>query len=200
MSKIIDLPKTPRTEIINEAFFEKFTDAALLLKCFECVQDATEFVEEGGVIEVRDDTYVDLIEAYWALKVLFQRKTGSDAKKVSADHWDAASMSLLAGEEPPDMPIPMAAPLTEPLPPEYFNEHSNLALACTAFNSCDQIRLGTNVTLAASNAAISATVAVEAINATTVLRKLVLRLSGGTVESMGEVVSKMLRPDGETLQ
>ncbi|WP_223472865.1 MULTISPECIES: hypothetical protein [unclassified Pseudomonas] len=200
MSKIIDFPKPPTTETINQAFFEKFADAALLLKCFECVKDAAEFVEEGGVIQERDDMYVGLIEAYWALKVLFERRTGADALIVSNEHWTAASESLLAGEESPPMLIPTGESLTAPLPPEYFSEHSDLALACTAFNSSDQIRLGANATLAASNAAISATVAVEAINATTVLRLLVLRMSGGTVESMGEVVSKLLRPNGETLQ
>ena len=87
MSKVIDFPKTPTVETIDQAFFEKFADAALLLKCFECVKDATEFVEEGGAIEVRDDVYVGLIEAYWALKVLFERKTGGDAKKVYDEHW-----------------------------------------------------------------------------------------------------------------
>ncbi len=36
----------------------------------------------------------------WALKVLFERKTGNDAKKVSDDQWYIASKHLLAGQEP----------------------------------------------------------------------------------------------------
>lgn len=197
MSKVIDFPKPAQAETIDQKYFEKFADAALLLKCFESVKDATEFVEEGGKIEERDDVYLGLIEAYWALKVLFERRTGADAKKVSDDHWKSASKYLLAGKEAPPMMIPTRKSLIEPLPPEFFAEHSDLALACTAFNSSDQIRLGTNATIAASNAAISATVAVEAINATTVLRLLVLRLSGGSMETMAAHIG---RKPGETLQ
>jgi hypothetical protein len=197
MSKVINFPAQPQVETIDQAFFEKFADAALLLKCFESVKDATEFVEEGGKIEERDDVYVGLIEAYWALKVLFERRTGADALTVSNEHWEVASKSLLAGTEMPPTLIPTGRSLTAPLPPEYFDEHSDLALACTAFNSSDQIRLGTSATIAASNAAISATVAVEAINATTVLRLLVLRLSGGSMETMAAHIG--CKP-GETLQ
>lgn len=70
MSKVIDFPGLPTAETVDQAFFEKFADAALLLKCFECVKDATEFVEEGGAIEVRDDVYVGQIEAYRSKSVV----------------------------------------------------------------------------------------------------------------------------------
>ncbi|WP_248769159.1 hypothetical protein [Pseudomonas sp. MWU12-2345] len=200
MSKVINVPKPAQAETIDQAFFERFTDAALLLKCFECVKDATELVEEGGTIQERDDVYVGLIEAYWALKVLFERKTGGDAKKVSDEHWAVASRCMLAGEEVPDMHIPIAGPLTSAIPPEHFSQHSDLALACEAFNSSDKVRLGTSATLAAINAQITATVAVEAINATTALGLLVRRLSGGTIEDMAAIVAKIIRPNGETLQ
>jgi hypothetical protein len=197
MSKVIDFPKTPAAETIDQAFFEKFADAALLLKCFECVKDATEFVEGGGAIEVRDDVYVGLIEAYWALKVLFERKTGGDAKKISDEHWAIAGKCLLAGQEPPDMNIPITEALTSPLRPEYFDQASSLELACAAFNFSDTVRISINSLLVSGNAAITANAAVEAINATTALRQLVLRLSGGSIEALAARIS---RKPGETLQ
>lgn len=197
MSKIIDFPKTQTFHNIDQAFFEKFADAALLLKCFECVKDATEFVEDGGAIEVCDDVYVSLIEAYWALKVLFERRTGADAQKISDEHWEIASKCLLAGEEPPDMHIPISESLAQPVPPENFIQLTDLELACTAFNCSDRFRLGALATLAADNARITATMNVEAINATTALRLLVLRLSGESMETMAAHIG---RKPGETLQ
>ncbi|KGS16311.1 hypothetical protein OA77_01095 [Pseudomonas coronafaciens] len=182
---------------MNQAFFERFTDAALLLKCFQSVQDAVEFLNDGGKIEERDDSYIDLIGAYWALKVLFERRTGGDAQKVSDDHREVESRCLLAGEQPPDMHIPVAGSLVAPTPPEVFSAQGDLALACMAFNSAEQIRLGTNATLAANNAQIAATLAVEANNVTTALRQLVLRLSGGSLEAMA---AQIARKPGETLQ
>jgi hypothetical protein len=200
MSKVIEFPKTPSFHTIDQAFFEKFADAALLLKCFECVKDATEFVEDGGAIEVRDDVYVGLIEAYWALKVLFERKTGGDAKKISDEHWEIAGKCLLAGEEPPDMHIPIAEAFVRPTAPEQYAQLSDLALACSAYNAGDKVRLGTNATLAADNARITATVSVEAINVTTALSILVRRLSGGTLTDMAQIVSRITGAGSETLQ
>lgn len=201
MSNVINLfPKLTSADTINQAFFERFTDAALLLKCFQSVQDAVEFLNDGGKIEERDDSYIDLIGAYWALKVLFERRTGGDAKKVSDDHRDVESRCLLAGEQPTDMHIPVARSLVAPTPPEVFSEQGDLALACMAFNSAEQIRLGTNATLSANNAQIAATLAVEAINVTTAMRQLVLRLSGGTLTDMAVIVGRMRGTGSETLQ
>ncbi|KPC32550.1 Uncharacterized protein ABJ99_4573 [Pseudomonas syringae pv. cilantro] len=198
MSNVINLfPKLTSADTINQEFFERFTDVALLLKCFQSVQDAVEFIHDGGKIEERDDSYIDLVGAYWALKVLFERRTGGDAQKVSDDHREVESRCLLAGEQPPDMHIPVAGSFVAPTPPEVYSELSDMALACKAFNSAEQIRLGTNATLAANNAQIGATLAVEAINVTTALRQLVLRLSGGSLEAMA---AQIARKPGETLQ
>lgn len=200
MKNVIDFPKAPTAETNDQAFFERFADAALLLKCFECVKNAIEAIDDGAAIEQRDDTHVELIEAYWALKVLFERKTGSDAKKVSDDHLDAASQCLLAGQEPPDMHIPIAEAFVRPTPPDQYNQLSDLALACAAYNAGDKVRLGTNATLAADNARITATASVEAINATTALGILVRRLSGGTLTDMAQIVSRINGTGSETLQ
>ena len=165
MSKVIDFPQSPAVETIDQTFFEKFADAALLLKCFECVKNAIEAIDDGAVIEQQDDTHVELIEAYWALKVLFERKTGGDAKKVSDEHWAIASQHLLSGQEPPDMHIPITEAITSPLRPEYFDQASNLELACAAYNISDTVRLSINSLLVSNNAVITANAAVEAIKA-----------------------------------
>lgn len=198
MSNVLSFPPGQPMEVIDEAYFERFTDPALLLKCFEVLDGALEVICDPELsIEIEDDTHVELIEALWAIKVLFKRKTGHDAERVSQDHWEIASECLLAGEELPDMRIPIADAFIQPTPPEQYEQLTNLELACSAFNSSDKVRLGTNATLSAGNARISATVAVEAINATTALRSLVLRLSGGSMQSFSDLVS---RKPGETLQ
>lgn len=198
MSNVLNFPPAAPVECIDEAYFEKFADAALLLKCFEVLKDALEVIcDAETTIELEDDTHVSLLEAFWAIKVLFRRKTGHDAKKVAQEHFEAMTRHMIEGAPLPDMGIPVSGPLTSALPPEYFNSHSDLALACAAFNHSDQVRLGTNATLAANNAQIAATMAVEAINATTALRQLVLRLSGGSLEAMR---AHLARKPGETLQ
>ncbi|KGF63642.1 hypothetical protein [Pseudomonas lutea] len=197
MNNVVNFPSSEAAEVIDEAYFEKYADAALLLKCFEVIKDALEVIcEPEYTIEMEDDTHMALIEAFWAIKVLFKRKTGHDAKQVAQDHWEAMGRHLLEGAHLSDMNIPIEGSITRALPPEYFKAHTNLALACAAFNHSDQVRLGTNATLAASNAKIAATMAVEAINATTALRQLVLRMSGG-IEAMAAHVA---RRNGETLQ
>ncbi|EIK94032.1 hypothetical protein PMM47T1_24099 [Pseudomonas sp. M47T1] len=198
MSKIIQFQAQAAPEIIDEAHYDRYADAALLLKCFEIVKDAIEVINEPEYsIEKEDDMHVDLIRAFYALRVLFKRKTGHDAAQVAQQHWDAMTLHLLEGAALPDMSIPLCGPLTSALPPEYFEAHSDLQLACAAFNHSDQVRLGVSATLAANNAQIAATMAIEAINSTTALRKLVLRLSGGTMEALAAHVA---RKPGETLQ
>lgn len=198
MTNVLNFPTPGTPEVIDEAYFEKYADAALLLKCFEMVSDALEVIcEPEYTIEMEDDTHVGLIEALWAIKVLFKRRTGHDARQVSDQHSAAMARHLLEGVPLADMNIPVEGSLTRALPPEYFKTHSDLALACAAYNHSDQVRLGTNATLAAGNAKIAATMAVEAINASTALRQLVLRLSGGSLETMAAHIS---RQHGETLQ
>lgn len=200
MSKTIKSPEKPKMETINQAFFEKFGDAALLLKCFESVKNAVDTIDGGAVIEQQDDTYVELIEAYWALKVLFERKTGSDAKEVSDEHWEIARHSLLTGEEVPDMHIPITGSMTPPFQPEYFDQASNLVLACAALNHSDAVRLSVNSLLVANNALVADKAAIESINATTALRQLVLRLSGGTLTDMARIAARIRCTGSETLQ
>ncbi|MDP0919931.1 hypothetical protein Q6272_33370, partial [Klebsiella pneumoniae] len=76
-------------EHIDEALFEKNNDAALLLKCFEVVKDVLDVIAEPEYsIEDGDDTHIDLYRAYYALKVLFRRRTGHDAAQVAKDHFE----------------------------------------------------------------------------------------------------------------
>lgn len=189
MTNVSDFPAPAEVEVINEEAFRKYTDAALLLKCFEVVQGVLDVINEPGYsIEKEDDTHIDVIRAFYALKVLFERKTGHDAVVVAQEHWEAMGRHLLEGAPYPDQLIPVAGSLIEPTPPEGYSHLSNLELACAAYNVSDKVRLGTNATLSADNAQIKATVAVEAINGITALGILVRRLSGGTLTDMAQIV------------
>ncbi|MFT8232408.1 hypothetical protein ACLNBI_12725 [Pseudomonas guariconensis] len=201
MTNVLNSPAPADVEVIGEESYRKYTDAALLLKCFEVVKDTLDVINEPEYsIEKEDETHIDLIRAFYALKVLFERKTGSDAAVVAQDHWEAMGRHLLEGAPYPDQLIPIAGALISPTPPDGYSHLSNLELACAAYNASDKVRLGTNATQAADNAQITATVSVEAINATTALGILVRRLSGGSLMDMAKIVSGFTGPSSETLQ
>lgn len=201
MSKVLNFPAPAEVEVINEEAFRRYTDAALLLKCFEVIKDMLDVINEPEYhIEKEDDTHIDLIRAFYALKVVFERKTGHDASVVAQDHREAMGRHLLEGAPYPDRMIPIAGALISPTPPDGYIHLSNLELACAAFNAADKIRLGTNATLAADNAQITATVSVEAINATTALDILVRRLAGGSLTDLGQHAARITGLGSETLQ
>ena len=82
MKNVLNFPPqpAPAVEHIDEALFEKNNDAALLLKCFEVVKDTLDVIAEPEYsIEDGDDTHIDLYRAFYALKVLFRRRTGDIA-------------------------------------------------------------------------------------------------------------------------
>lgn len=195
MSNVVSFTP-PVVEVIDEQNFEKYADAALLLKCFEVVKDVLDVINEPEyTIEKEDDTHIDLIRAFYALKVLFKRKTGHDAKQVAQEHWEAMGRHLLGGAALSDQGIPIVSVPVSPLPLDAFGSLTNQQLACAAFNYSDQVR---EAIMTHSPEALAMSQArVTAINATTALRKLVLRMSGGSVEAMG---ARIGREPGETLQ
>lgn len=189
------------TATIDQAHFEKFANGPLLLKCFEVVKDATEFVDEGGTILREDDTYVSFIEAYWALKVLFQRETGLDAKLIAEKRIENLRAALFSGGEPE--PIVLGSPKVERLvllEEPYFNQFDNLTLAAMSYNDTDEAHdqfSGSGDTPLDADATwnISASI----LNANTALRVLVLRLSGGTLNDMAQIVAHISNPKGEAI-
>ena len=197
MKKVLDIPpQVLPTECIDEALYEKNNDAALLLKCFEVVKDVLDVIAEPEYsIEDGDDTHIDLYRAFYALKVLFRRRTGHDAAQVAKDHFEAMGRHLLAGEPLPENKIPVLVYPAECLPDEAFDGLTNQALACAAFNYSDRVQRllndhsPTGLSLDEARA--------FSIDSTTALRLLVLRLSGGSVEAMG---AGICRKPGETLQ
>jgi hypothetical protein len=182
--------------VIDEAHFEKFPDAALLLKCFEVVKDALDVIDEPEYsIEKEDDTHLDLYRAYYALKVLFRRRTGHDARQVAQDHFEAMSRHLLEGKPRPENSIPVVVFPGEYLPDEAFAGLTEQQLACAALNYSDRVRV---LIMDHSPQALALDEArTFSIDSITALRLLVLRLSGGSVEAMG---TGMFRKSGETLQ
>ncbi|SFW77477.1 hypothetical protein [Pseudomonas sp. NFACC04-2] len=197
MKNVLNFPQPAQiVEHIDEANFEKYPDAALLLKCFEVVKDALDVIDEPEYsIEKEDDTHIDLYRAYYALKVLFRRKTGHDARQVAEDHQEAMTRHLLGGEPRPECKIPVLMYPAECLPDEAFHGLTDQQLACAAFNYSDRVRL---LVMDHSPTGLALDEArTFSIDATTALRLLVLRLSGGSVEAMG---AGLCRKPGETLQ
>lgn len=197
MKKVLDIPSQVLPgECIDETLYEKNNDAALLLKCFEVVKDVLDVIAEPEYsIEDGDDTHIDLYRAFYALKVLFRRRTGHDAAQVAKDHFEAMSRHLLAGEPRPECKIPIVVCPTECLPDEAFDGLTDQQLTCAAFNYSDRVRRLLNDH---SPTGLSLDEArTFSIDSTTALRLLVLRLSGGSVEAMG---AGMIRKPGETLQ
>ncbi len=196
MSNVFNFPSSFPVEVIDEPNFEKHNDAALLLKCFEVVQSTLDAINEPEChIEKEDDTHVDLIRAFYALKVLFKRKTGHDAMQVAHDHFEALRRHLLEGAPPPDNRIPVVVSPVECLPDEAFDGFTEQQLACAAFNYSARVQA---LIMDHSPQALAVDEArTFSIDATTALRLLVLRLSGGSVETMR---AGMCRKPGETLQ
>lgn len=196
MSNVLSFPVSIPVEVIDEANFEKHADASLLLKCFEVVKDTLEVISEPEYsIEKEDDTHIDLIRAFYALKVLFKRKTGHDADAVAREHFEALNRHFFEGAPPPDQLIPVVKFPVDPLPAEAFDHLTVQQLACAAFNYSSRVQ--TAIFDHSPQALLMDEARVFSIDATTALRQLVLRLSGGTMESMAAQIS---RKHGETLQ
>jgi hypothetical protein len=195
MTKIINFPQVAKLTVINEAHFEQFSDPALLLHCFESINDVVDFIEEGGAIQFQDDSYVQLIEAFWALTVLFKRKTGASASELSAEHWKQKIQHITEGGEPPSLKIPVVSTARSPFTPEAFDGLSSHALACAGYNYADKVRVA--IMDHSPKAMDMAEARVCAIDATTVLRKLALSLAGEAGKPAADHVS---RQPWETLQ
>lgn len=198
MTNVIDFPQGQIVEVINEAHFEKFEDAALMLMSFEKLADAVEVVSEGGEIHERDDTHVGLMEACMALAVMFRRRTGHDAQKVSADHLDQERQCLMGGVEIKSLPIPLRSPALSPLPTEAFRAIPTVDLAQIGFNyvsrshehikrNCPQL-----VELDLARA--------HSLDAMGALVVLIERLSGGVASIACGDSTKVNAPGSETLQ
>lgn len=198
MSKVINFPAAPAVEVIDEAFFEKFADAALLLTCFETIANAVEVVEEGVKIHERDETHVSLIEACMALSVLFRRRTGHSVQHISADHLEKQRQALLTGEVVASLPIPIRPPELKPLPATAFAGLADLELAQAGFNyvrrvselverNCPQL---VELDLARAHS-------VDALNA---FSALIARLAGGATQDFSASLPAITGPSSETLQ
>lgn len=198
MSKVIDFPKTPVAEVINEAFFEKFEDAALMLTAFESLASAVEVLEDGGEIHLRDETHVGLVEACMALAVMFRRRTGHDVQTVSADHLAHQRQCLMDRVELATLPIPVRPPAIRPLPAEAFKGVPTADLAQAGFNyvrrshehikgNCPQL---VELDLARAHS-------LDALGALTVL---IERLSGGVASMPAGETPVANAPSSETLQ
>lgn len=186
------------SQVINKAYFEKFSSASLMLLSFEAVMDAIEVISDGAKIREFDETYVGLVGASLALSVLFERQTGNDASVVCGEHLEQERRHLLEGGEPPTYSIPIVGDLLRPHPPEAFDHLTTLQLASASFNYADKVF--ETISNHSPQALDMAEARVSSLNAVTALRALVLRLSGGTLTDLGQRVAKITGAGPETLQ
>ncbi|WP_313317451.1 hypothetical protein [Pseudomonas sp.] len=186
------------SKVINKAYFESFSNAALMLLSFEAVMDAIEVVSDGAKIREFDETYVGLVGASLALSVLFERQTGSDASVVSGEHLEQERRHLLEGGEPPTFSIPIVNTLREPLRPEVFDHLTTLQLASASFNYADKVFA--TISNHSPQALEMAEARVSSLDAVTALRSLVLRLSGGSLTDLAQHVAAITGAGSETLQ
>ena len=198
MTILLNFPSKTMVKTLGEDDLKIHSDASLLLSCFERVQHAVEAIECGEKIEVGELTHRILTETRAALSVLFRRKTGGDAKEVSGEHWEVTRSYLLAGEEPPDMHIPIASADFEPLHPDAFEKCTNLALVRSSLNYATKVR---ETLLEVFPSALDMDIArIFSIDATTALHVLKDRLSGGSPPDDASAAVTRTTARGETLQ
>lgn len=198
MTNVIDFPLPLPMEIIDEEHMAKHSDAALLLRCFEVVKDTLEVINDPEYsIEKDDDTHTDLIRAFYALKVLFKRKTGHGADKVAREHWEAMGRHLLEGAPLPEQRIPIVTVPGNPHPPSAFDEMTDLQLATASLSYAR--RVSESIMTHSPEALDMAEARLLSIDATTAMHVLKHRLSGYAPGDASAAV-KRTTARGETLQ
>ncbi|HEY0288033.1 MAG TPA: hypothetical protein VGC62_13635 [Pseudomonas sp.] len=199
MTNTIDSPSTLSIELIDEEHMAKHGDAALLLRCFEIVKDTLQVIDEPEYsIEKDDDTHVDLIRAFYALKVLFKRKTGHDADEVAREHWEAMGRHLLDGAPFPEQRIPIVTVPGNPHPPSAFDHLTNLQLATASLSYAR--RVSESIMTHSPQALDMAEARLLSVDATTAMDVLKQRLFDGSPPGDAPVAVKHSTASGETLQ
>jgi hypothetical protein len=194
-TNVVNFPSSHNPEVTNEERFEQHADAALLLHCFEQLSDALESLCENGRIEMEGDIHFCLLQAFHVVQVMFKRKTGHDAKNVAHDHMQAMRAHLIGGGPPADTTIPVVTAPFDALPASAFEQLTDHELACASFNYAARVRDA--VMDHSPHALALSETRIAAIDATTALGALVLRMFGGSVERMSIEIG---RQPGETLQ
>lgn len=198
MTNVIDFPAQLPMEHIDEENMARHGDAALLLRCFEVVKDTLEVINEPEYsIEKEDDTHVDLIRAFYALKVLFRRKTGHDADVVAREHWEAMRRHLLEGAPLPEQRIPIVTVPGNPHPPSAFDDMTDLQLATASLSYAR--RVSESIMTHSPHALDMAEARLLSIDATTAMHVLKQRLAGDAPSDASAAV-KRTTARGETLQ
>ena len=198
MTNVLDFPAPLPVEHIDEENMAKNGDAALLLKCFEVVKDTLEVINEPEYsIEKEDDTHIELIRAFYALKVLFKRKTGHDADVVAREHWEAMGRHLLEGAPLPEQRIPIVTVPGNPHPPSAFDGMTDLQLATASLSYAR--RVSESIMTHSPEALDMAEARLLSIDATTAMHVLKQRLAGDAPGDASAAV-KRTTASGETLQ
>jgi hypothetical protein len=199
MKNVINFPAPLPIEFIDEEHMAKHGDAALLLRCFEIVKDTLEVIDDPEYpIQKEDDTHIDLIRVFYALKVLFKRKTGHDAAQVALEHWEAMGRHLLEGAPMPAQHIPIVTVPGTPHPPSAFEGMTNLQLATASLSYAR--RVSESIMTHSPEALDMAEARLLSIDANTAMHVLRQRLSAASPTDDTPAAVKRTTASEETLQ
>jgi hypothetical protein len=216
MSKEADFPAPAASVHINDETMSLLTNEQLAYRVWELLDTTVEIVgnpDEEGSRDHWDsnqqEAYCSALEGQICARVLARRIIGVEPRSIQDEQTRRIRVALGINCDEikaTDIQQPAVRPLPEPperrtlMGVEYFDAFDDLTLACMAFNGTD---VAETVVLEADHQMSSQEFRdciIPMKNSLTALRLLVLRLSGGSIESMGEIVKRAFRPDGETLQ
>jgi hypothetical protein len=216
MSTDIDF-QTPADAVhINDETMSLLTNEQLAYRIWNLLDSTVEIVgnpdEEGS----RDhwgsnqqEAYCSALEGQICARVLARRIIGVEPRSIQEEQTRRLRLALGVNcdqTKPADIQQPTSRVLPEPperralMGVEYFDAFDDLTLACMAFNGTDVAQtsvLGADHQMSSQD---FRDCIIPMKNSLTALRLLVLRMSGGSIESMADVVSRACRPNGETLQ
>lgn len=216
MSTDIDSPIPADTVHINDETMSLLTNEQLAYRIWNLLDSTVEIVgnpDEEGSRDNWDsnqqDAYCSALEGQICARVLARRIIGVEPRSIQEEHTRRLQIALgitCSTTKATDIRQPAARALPEPterrvlLGVDYFDAFDDLTLACMAFNDTDVAQAAVLGADHQMNPQDFRDCIIPMKNSLTALRLLVLRMSGGSIESMGEIVTRSYRPAGETLQ
>lgn len=216
MSKEIDLPALAETVHINDETMSLLTNEQLAYRIWNLLDSTVEIVgnpDEEGSWDHWDsnqqEAYCSALEGQICARVLARRIIGVEPRSIQEEQTRRLQIALgitCGTTKATDIQQPAARALPEPterrvlLDVDYFDAFDDLTLACMAFNGADVAQAAVLGADHQMNPQDFRDCIIPMKNSLTALRLLVRRMSGGSIESMREIVTRSYRPAGETLQ
>lgn len=216
MSNDIEFQTPADTVHINDETMSLLTNEELAYRIWNLLDSTVEIVgnpDEEGSRDHWDsnqqEAYCSALEGQICARVLARRIIGIEPRSIQEEQTRRLRFALgINGDEtePTDIQRPSFKALPEPperrtiIGVEYFDAFDDLTLACMAFNGTDAAQTAVLGADHKMNSQDFRDCIIPMKNSLTALRLLVLRMSGGSIERMADVVARACRPNGETLQ